>query len=82
MEAPTHRPIRRTSEGLGPTPDQVRRAFALARQSPSHTASPSAQQPVPPSVDFDAATQPLLDAVAESEVITTEDLAIRINTRD
>jgi len=39
-------------------------------------------QPEPPAVDFDAAARPLLDAVAESEVIRAEDLAIRINTRD
>lgn len=77
IEPPTHRPPPRRSEA---TTDarQVRDALsALASQS-----GPSSQLDDSVAIDFDEAVQPLLEAVAQSEIVTTEDLAVRINTRE
>lgn len=77
MEHPTQRHGHQSSSQASPTAAQIERALALARD-PQRVASTKAT----PSVDFHAAARSLLSALAESEVIRAEDLAIRINTRD
>lgn len=72
----TYRPIKREYSGEGPTPEQVRRALQLARD-PNRVPARHI-----PSVDFQAAAQPLLDHLADCQRITAEDLAMRIDYKD
>lgn len=70
MPPPTH--YRPNSHDRDPSAELVRRAFKMAREGSVAPRDGLA-------VDFDEATRPLLETIADSMILRAEDFNVRIN---